>query len=109
MFTKQLLIGLALGAACTGFAFLMFHSSAELPISSNDNFKLLAQVIPNEPEDAGTLEESDESNVIEVRAVAPAAKKTAPVSEVIETDEPAEEVEEAPVRPVCSYETNDDP
>lgn len=110
--SKQLLIGLMLGALCTGLGFSLFQDDGALPpVSDSGNLKLLAQVIPNEMPTEIESVTSAESEVIEVRAPLPAvaksATKTVPVS-VVEP-EPVSEPEPEPELVTCSYVTDEDP
>lgn len=123
--TKQLLIGLAIGAACTGLGFMLFSGSLPEPVASSDgNFKLLAQVIPNEgesPSDAADAEngETSPSDIIEVRS-APKAVKAAPKTTAKASTSPAIKKETAdddkvvakevaPVVVKCAYDTSAKP
>lgn len=116
MFSKQLLIGLGIGAASTGLGFLLLGGVPipEPAVVDADNFKLLAQIIPNES--TPITEEIkqgvvQDSSVIEVRAVSSAPTKKATVASVPVIDEPESAEELDPVIEIvqCSYVTNDKP
>ncbi|MDO8601859.1 MAG: lamin tail domain-containing protein [bacterium] len=122
MLSKQLLIGLAVGATFASLVFVIF-GGAQIPdieVADSDNFKLLAQVIPNETDPSSTLtvvseEVGPERGVIEVRASSPAPKKKTTVVNAPTVDEPENEIEETTedvpeVEIVkCTYITNDKP
>lgn len=117
--SKQLLIGLVLGALGAGLVFMMAGTSSPRLEESSDGLPLLAQVIPNEPLPIPPISDED---VIEVRSASPASPsaKARAVAEVRPSAEAmGEEVDEAEAEEAeaeneavfawCEYENNDKP
>ena len=112
--SKQLFIGLAVGALCTGLGFSLFRDGGvPIPVSDSGNLKLLAQVIPNELAADAEVGTETESEVIEVRALQPSTPKTTSRTVLSIPAEPElaseAEAETEPEPLLCLYATSDEP
>lgn len=110
--SKQLLMGIAIGVACTGLVVLLFSGGVPAPVVSDaGNLKLLAQVAPSEE----LMSSSDSrepltqpgGEIIEVR-VPPAEPLKTDAQPVVPEEDTIEELPVV-VPASCAYATNDRP